>query len=112
MRKPPRARVPGSHIMTWRGDALEKSFRLKSPFAPSGDQPEAIRGLIEGLSRGVSRQVLLGVTGSGKTFTMANVIAGTDRPALIIAPNKTLAAPLIPELKDLLPQHTPALLRP
>jgi excinuclease ABC subunit B len=84
---------------------LEKWFRLKSPFAPSGDQPEAIRGLVEGLSRGVSRQVLLGVTGSGKTFTMANVIAGTDRPALIIAPNKTLAAQLFAEFKDLFPEN-------
>ena len=84
---------------------MEKLFRLKSLFAPSGDQPEAIRGLIEGLSRGVHRQVLLGVTGSGKTFTMANVIAGTDRPALIIAPNKTLAAQLFAEFKDLFPEN-------
>jgi excinuclease ABC subunit B len=84
---------------------LEKSFRLKSPFVPSGDQPEAIRGLVEGLSRGVPRQVLLGVTGSGKTFTMANVIAGTDRPALIIAPNKTLAAQLFAEFKELFPEN-------
>ena len=67
--------------------------------------PEAIRSLVGGLSRGVRNQVLLGVTGSGKTFTMANVIAGTDRPALIIAPNKTLAAQLFAEFKDLFPDN-------
>src|SRR3990172_4321228 len=76
-----------------------------SPFPPSGDQPEAIRALVDGLSRGVRRQVLLGVTGSGKTFTMANVIALTDRPALVIAPNKTLAAQLYAEFKELFPEN-------
>ncbi len=84
---------------------MEKRFHLKLPFSPSGDQPEAIRSLVGGLSRGVRNQVLLGVTGSGKTFTMANVIAGTDRPALIIAPNKTLAAQLFAEFKDLFPDN-------
>jgi excinuclease ABC subunit B len=84
---------------------LESRFRLKLPFSPSGDQPEAIRSLVDGLSRGLRNQVLLGVTGSGKTFTMANVIAGTDRPALIIAPNKTLAAQLFAEFKDLFPEN-------
>src|SRR3990172_7131827 len=76
-----------------------------SPFPPSGDQPEAIRALVDGLSRGVRRQVPLGVTGSGKTFTMANVIALTDRPALVIAPNKTLAAQLYAEFKELFPEN-------
>ena len=84
---------------------MEKVFRLKSPFPPSGDQPEAIRSLVDGLSRGLRNQVLLGVTGSGKTFTMANIIADTDRPALIIAPNKTLAAQLFAEFKDLFPDN-------
>ncbi len=84
---------------------MEKLFRLKSPFPPAGDQPEAIRGLVDGLSRGLQRQVLLGVTGSGKTYTMANVIAATDRPALIIAPNKTLAAQLFAEFKELFPEN-------
>ncbi len=84
---------------------MDRSFRLKLPFPPSGDQPEAIRGLVEGLRRGLRRQVLLGVTGSGKTFTMANVIASTDRPALVIAPNKTLAAQLFAEFKELFPEN-------
>jgi len=82
---------------------MSPAFNLKSPFSPSGDQPEAIRELIAGLTQGIRRQVLLGVTGSGKTFTMANVIAGTDRPALVIAPNKTLAAQLFAEFKELFP---------
>ncbi|MCL5966379.1 MAG: excinuclease ABC subunit UvrB [Deltaproteobacteria bacterium] len=84
---------------------MEKSFRLNAPFTPSGDQPDAIRKLVGGLSRGARRQVLLGVTGSGKTFTMANVIAETDRPALVIAPNKTLAAQLYSEFKALFPEN-------
>jgi excinuclease ABC subunit B len=84
---------------------LENRFRLKSPFTPSGDQPEAIRELVAGLLQGMPRQVLLGVTGSGKTFTMANVIAETNRPALVIAPNKTLAAQLFAEFKDLFPEN-------
>jgi excinuclease ABC subunit B len=84
---------------------LENRFKLKTPFSPSGDQPEAIRGLVDGLSGGLRSQVLLGVTGSGKTYTMANVIAETGRPALIIAPNKTLAAQLFAEFKDLFPEN-------
>ncbi len=84
---------------------MENRFRLNSPFAPSGDQPEAIRTLVAGLSQGMPRQVLLGVTGSGKTFTMANVIAETNRPALVIAPNKTLAAQLFVEFKELFPDN-------
>src|SRR5512143_4008572 len=84
---------------------MDSAFRLKAPFALSGDQPEAVRELVDGLSRGIPRQVLLGVTGSGKTFTMANVIAATDRPALVVAPNKTLAAQLFAEFKDLFPDN-------
>src|SRR5512145_2422860 len=84
---------------------MTRSFQLKAPFSPAGDQPEAIRELADGLSRKIPRQVLLGVTGSGKTFTMANVIAATDRPALVVAPNKTLAAQLFAEFKDLFPDN-------
>jgi excinuclease ABC subunit B len=80
-------------------------FQLDTDFTPTGDQPRAIRELIEGLERGDAAQTLLGITGSGKTFTMANVIAETDRPALIIAPNKTLAAQLYGEFKELFPRN-------
>ncbi|MDR1927918.1 MAG: DEAD/DEAH box helicase family protein, partial [Oscillospiraceae bacterium] len=69
-------------------------FRLHSDYAPTGDQPQAIRALTEGLRRGESTQTLLGVTGSGKTFTMANIIAQVNRPTLVLAHNKTLAAQL------------------
>ncbi len=80
-------------------------FKLVTEFTPTGDQPEAIRQLVEGLGRGDEHQVLLGITGSGKTFTMANVIAETGRPALILAPNKTLAAQLYGEFRDLFPNN-------
>lgn len=80
-------------------------FRLHCPFEPSGDQPEAIERLIEGISAGLSFQTLLGVTGSGKTFTMANVIARTGRPALVLAPNKTLAAQLYAEFREFFPDN-------
>ena len=79
--------------MRIRGDrALE--FKLHSQYQPTGDQPQAIEALVNGVQSGMKDQVLLGVTGSGKTFTMANVIARLQRPALIIAHNKTLAAQL------------------
>lgn len=81
-------------------------FKITSEFTPRGDQPEAIRELTEGLLRGDRHQVLLGVTGSGKTFTIANVIANVNRPTLIIAHNKTLAAQLYGELKDLFPENS------
>jgi excinuclease ABC subunit B len=84
---------------------IEKPFRLHSEFAPAGDQPEAIDELCEGLARGERDQVLLGVTGSGKTFTMAHVIARTGRPAIILAPNKTLAAQLYGEMKSFFPEN-------
>ncbi len=80
-------------------------YRLHQPFPPAGDQPEAIRLLVEGLEDGLSYQTLLGVTGSGKTYTMANVIARTGRPALILAPNKTLAAQLYAEFREFLPEN-------
>jgi len=80
-------------------------FKITSDFSPRGDQPQAIRELTEGVLRGDRHQVLLGVTGSGKTFTIANVIANVNRPTLIIAHNKTLAAQLYGELKDLFPDN-------
>ena len=80
-------------------------FELDSPFAPDGDQPTAIKDLCNGLRDGLDHQVLLGVTGSGKTFTIANVIAETNRPALIVAPNKILAAQLYNEFKSLFPKN-------
>jgi len=80
-------------------------FRLYRPFEPAGDQPEAIAKLIEGLGDGLAYQTLLGVTGSGKTYTMANVIAHTGRPAIIMAPNKTLAAQLYAEMREFFPEN-------
>jgi len=80
-------------------------FRLFQPFPPAGDQPTAIARLVEGIDDGLSFQTLLGVTGSGKTFTMANVIAQTGRPALIMAPNKTLAAQLYAEMREFFPEN-------
>ncbi len=73
---------------------MSKPFKLNSAFKPSGDQPDAIRRLEEGLEDGLAHQTLLGVTGSGKTFTIANVIADLQRPTMVLAPNKTLAAQL------------------
>src|SRR3954447_26005052 len=78
-------------------------FSLRSDFEPRGDQPQAIEALVRGLEEGKRNQTLLGITGSGKTFTVANVIQAYDRPTLIIAPNKTLAAQLYAEMKDLFP---------
>ena len=83
----------------------EGRFKLVSGYKPEGDQPAAIEALARNLSEGVTNQVLLGVTGSGKTFTMANVIAQLNRPALVIAPNKTLAAQLYNEFKSLFPEN-------
>ncbi|MBU1224585.1 MAG: excinuclease ABC subunit UvrB [Gammaproteobacteria bacterium] len=80
-------------------------FRLFQPFPPAGDQPQAIAQLIEGIEDGLAYQTLLGVTGSGKTYTMANVIAQTGRPALIMAPNKTLAAQLYSEMREFFPEN-------
>ena len=82
-----------------------KSFKLKSPFAPTGDQPEAIEGLVRSIEAGNREQVLLGVTGSGKTFTMANVIARLNRPTLVLAHNKTLAAQLCSEFREFFPEN-------
>ena len=82
---------------------MPDKFILKAPFSPTGDQPEAIEALTEGILRGERMQTLLGVTGSGKTFTMANVIANVNRPTLILEPNKTLAAQLCTEMREFFP---------
>src|SRR5262245_29271650 len=81
------------------------NFKLVSDMRPQGDQPQAIEKLVKGLEKGEKEQVLIGVTGSGKTFTMANVIAKWGRPALVISHNKTLAAQLYSELKEFFPEN-------
>jgi excinuclease ABC subunit B len=83
----------------------DSPFRLHQPFAPAGDQPEAIARLVEGVRDGLAFQTLLGVTGSGKTYTLAHVIARLGRPALVLAPNKTLAAQLYAEFREFLPEN-------
>ncbi len=85
---------------------MKKKFKLHSRFQPAGDQPTAIQALVEGLSDGEVHQTLLGVTGSGKTFTIANVINQVQRPAMIMAPNKTLAAQLYGEMKEFFPENS------
>ncbi|MDL1867645.1 excinuclease ABC subunit B, partial [Betaproteobacteria bacterium PRO4] len=80
-------------------------YKLNQAFQPAGDQPEAIRKLVEGMESGLSFQTLLGVTGSGKTFTIANMIAQLGRPAIIMAPNKTLAAQLYAEMREFFPEN-------
>ena len=80
-------------------------FRLHAPYAPSGDQPQAIEELVQGVQDGLRTEVLLGVTGSGKTFTAANVIARLNRPTLVLAHNKTLAAQLCSEFKEFFPEN-------
>ncbi len=84
---------------------MDSIFKLHSPFAPAGDQPQAIKELLKGLNDGIKDQVLLGVTGSGKTYTMAKIIEESSRPALIMAPNKTLAAQLYTEMKEFFPEN-------
>ncbi|HCB12475.1 MAG TPA: excinuclease ABC subunit B, partial [Gammaproteobacteria bacterium] len=91
---------PGQNPMQTR-----KPFMLQASFQPAGDQPEAIRSLVAGLNDGLAHQTLLGVTGSGKTFTVANVITAVQRPALLLAPNKTLAAQLYGEMKAFFPEN-------
>ena len=83
----------------------EQKFKLRADFSPSGDQPEAIKGLVDGINEGKRYQTLLGVTGSGKTFTMANVIAQINKPTLVLAHNKTLAAQLCTEFRELFPEN-------
>ena len=80
-------------------------FVLRAPYAPTGDQPQAIEKLTDGIREGLRAQVLVGVTGSGKTFTMANVIKNINRPTLVIAHNKTLAAQLCNEFREFFPEN-------
>jgi len=98
---PPVAAPAPAKVLTFPGSP----FRLHQPFKPAGDQPEAIDKLTEGLNDGLMYQTLLGVTGSGKTYTMANVIARIGRPTLIMAPNKTLAAQLYSEMREFFPEN-------
>ena len=81
------------------------SFKLVSKYKPTGDQPEAINALVDGFNKGYKKQTLLGVTGSGKTFTMANIIEKVNRPTLVLAHNKTLAAQLCTEFKEFFPEN-------
>ena len=83
----------------------EKIFKLEAPYQPTGDQPQAIEALVKGFKEGNQCQTLLGVTGSGKTFTMANVIQALNKPTLVIAHNKTLAAQLYGEFKEMFPDN-------
>ena len=80
-------------------------FKVHAPYEPTGDQPAAITALAEGLSRGLDEQILLGVTGSGKTYTMAKVIERVQRPTLVLAHNKTLAAQLCSEFREFFPEN-------
>src|SRR3989338_7276209 len=80
-------------------------FQLKTKFKPKGDQPKAIQKLVDGFTKGKTKQVLLGVTGSGKTFTISNVISQLNKPTLVIAHNKTLAAQLFHEFKEFFPNN-------
>ena len=82
-----------------------KAISLQSDYTPSGDQPTAIKQLLEGIESGLAHQTLLGVTGSGKTFTIANVIEKLNRPTMLLAPNKTLAAQLYGEMKEFFPNN-------
>ena len=87
-------------------------FKLKAPYKPTGDQPQAIAELVKGFKEGNQCQTLLGVTGSGKTFTMANVIQQLQKPTLVIAHNKTLAAQLYGEFKEMFPDNAVNILSP
>ena len=84
----------------------EIPLKVVSGFTPSGDQPQAIKELVKGINAGHENQVLLGVTGSGKTFTIAHTIQSVNRPTLVLAPNKTLAAQLYGEMKDFFPNNS------
>src|SRR5437762_1779400 len=93
--------APEGELITFPGSP----FQLFQPYAPAGDQPTAIEQLVEGIGDGLAFQTLLGVTGSGKTYTMANVIARMGRPAIVFAPNKTLAAQLYSEFREFFPKN-------
>ncbi|HET7371137.1 MAG TPA: DEAD/DEAH box helicase family protein, partial [Gammaproteobacteria bacterium] len=83
----------------------DNRFQIKSGYRPAGDQPAAIAALVDGVESGLAKQTLLGVTGSGKTFTVANVIESQQRPTLVLAPNKTLAAQLYGEMREFFPRN-------
>ncbi|MEI6720191.1 MAG: excinuclease ABC subunit UvrB [Betaproteobacteria bacterium] len=102
VRDVPIAPPEGPNFVTYPGSP----FRLNQPYPPAGDQPQAIEKLIEGVNDGLAFQTLLGVTGSGKTYTMANVIAQLGRPAMVLAPNKTLAAQLYSEMREFFPENS------
>ena len=87
-------------------DETTSRFELDSPYAPAGDQPQAIETLLSGIRDGLARQTLLGVTGSGKTFTIANVMQALQRPTIVLAPNKTLAAQLYGEMREFFPDNS------
>ncbi len=87
------------------GDFSSMEFKLHSEYQPTGDQPQAIKALVEGFKKGNQFQTLLGVTGSGKTFTMANIIEQLQKPTLVIAHNKTLAGQLYGEFKEFFPEN-------
>ena len=99
--------MPGvrKFLIVMKQNAMDTPFQLVSPFSPAGDQPQAIQKLIAGFESGVAAQTLLGVTGSGKTFTIANVIQAIQKPTLVLAPNKTLAAQLYGEFKSFFPHN-------
>ncbi|WP_298233714.1 DEAD/DEAH box helicase family protein, partial [uncultured Azohydromonas sp.] len=97
----PEAAAPQGEFVRYPGSP----FELFQPYPPAGDQPTAIEQLVEGVQDGLSFQTLLGVTGSGKTFTMANAIARLGRPAIVFAPNKTLAAQLYSEFREFFPKN-------
>ena len=84
---------------------MSRRFEIKTDYLPAGDQPEAINALFEGIEAGLAKQTLLGVTGSGKTFTIANIIQSIQRPTLVLAPNKTLAAQFYGEMKEFFPAN-------
>ena len=84
---------------------MSKPFEVVSEYTPTGDQPQAIRELVEGVQAGLASQILLGVTGSGKTFTIANVVQELQRPTIVMAPNKTLAAQLYGEMREFFPRN-------
>jgi uvrABC system protein B len=91
-------------ILFQEGDGIME-FKLHAPYEPTGDQPQAIEELVEGFNEGNQFETLVGVTGSGKTFTMANIIQHVQKPTLIISHNKTLAAQLYSEMKEFFPEN-------
>ena len=93
------------NLIPHSSDKEQSIFKLHAPFKPTGDQPQAIDALVKGFKEGNQFETLLGVTGSGKTFTMANVIAKLNKPTIVIAHNKTLAAQLYSEFKEFFPEN-------